>query len=237
MNTEATHTDDNILIEKMKKLISIKNKSAIKNHQEYLEMIVIYDECEKDSIKIHKQATKKDLDAVEKRLGSALPSELKAFYSTYANGVDVEMYHLNILSTDKIIGVIDNFKRLRDDVGCLPKHILTETADNDHLQYLNDNYFVFAQKLSDADVFMLLVNKEGNYFAIDYQDDYSNNIYKEYLENLDNSPHSNNLTMVMNNFLRIEKSMVFNHFMEDFELYDECVEYEDLRADKLFKEK
>lgn len=236
-NDDEGEEEGNILIEKMKKLISIKDKSAIKNYQEYLEMLVIYDECEKDNLKIHKKATKKDLELVEKRLDCTLPSELKAFYRTYANGVDVEMYNLNILATDKIIGVVEHFKYLRDDVGYIPKHALTETVDNDHLQYLNNNYFVFAEKFTDTDVFMLLVNKEGNCFAIDYCDDYSNNIYKKYLENFDNSPHSNNLTMVMNNFLRIEKSMIFNRFMEDFELYDERVEYEDQRVDRLFNEK
>lgn len=226
-----------ILIEKMQQRISIKNKSFIKNYQEYLEMLVIYDESKKDNLKIHNKATKKDLETAEKRLGCALPAELKAFYSTYANGVDVGMYYLNILPTDKIVGVIEHFKYLRDNIACLPKHALTEAVDNDYLEYLNNNYFVFAGKFQDADVFMLLVNKEGNYFAIDYGDDYSNNIEKKYLQNLDNSPHSNNLTLVMNNFLRIEKTMAFNRFMEDVELYDACIECEAQDIDKLFKER
>ncbi len=237
-SNEANEKCDEKIIEKAKQLVNINDKSAIQNYQEYLEMAYIVNQDAKDDIKTHKKATAKDVQAVENYLGFALPQGLQTFYRTYANGVTCnDLYHSEILlPTPTIIGVIDYFKHLQE-IGFIPEHSLTKPNDSEHLQYLNEHYFVFAQRAQDANVFILLVRKDGCYFAIDYHDDYSNNIYNEYLQDLDNTPHSQNFDMVLNNFLRIEKLQLFNYLMENLERYDECVEYEEQEVHRLFHKK
>ncbi|MDP8078889.1 SMI1/KNR4 family protein [Phocoenobacter skyensis] len=219
---------DEDLIKRLKKLLSVKNKTIVKNYKEYLELCCEDNDRIKNAIKVYEKVNLQDVKEIENRLHIILPKQVKSIYETYANGVDFE-YGFEIFSTKKIVGLIDYFKFLQDD-GFINNEIFDEICDDKYLQFLNNNFFVFAQKKVNADFFIMLFSSDGLYFVLDYSDDYSHNIYSEYLQNFEKTKSYEDLSILWNEFLRIEKINQFNIILEDYELYNECVEYEEFRA-------
>ncbi len=231
-NTPEREESEEELLKRLKSFISIDKKDIVLNYQEYLDLCIEFDEENKNRICIHKIMTDEELKNLENRLQINVPTQLLRLYRSFANGVDFED-GFELISSHKVLGIVDFFKSLQDD-GFLNTDIFSQNCDEKFLDELNQNYFVFAQKKVDANFFIMLFRKDGRCFAINYSDDDLYEIYTRYLQTLPTSKSCNDLSIVWNNYLGYEKRNYYNFILEDLELYDECLEYEDLDIDRLF---